>query len=183
MSDTQNSIGHVLDGRGWQRDAIHIAVLPAVAKERLEPGQRIAIDNEHMATGVLNINYPDAVAIVDPFLRFPVQEGIRFWAFMLPNTITNLRHHWTHPRIAESAGEDSELMWAKQFANSAGRSYEVLLEDCRHFAQFGETMSTGQDESWSGLPIVDWERWWAHVEKVTGVKHTGGRYAPYYCAC
>ena len=37
------------------------------------------------------------VGIVDPFLKEPVEPGERFYIFLFPNTVTGLRHVWTHP--------------------------------------------------------------------------------------
>ncbi|MFO0822607.1 MAG: hypothetical protein U0792_05710 [Gemmataceae bacterium] len=46
------------------------------------------------------------VGIVDPFLREAVRPGQRFWLFMYPNTVTTLRHEWTHPAYATTSTQE-----------------------------------------------------------------------------
>lgn len=83
-----------------KRDAIHLAVLPAEASQRLAPGQRIGI--------VEGIAYPAGKSlclgtivpyhgIVDPFLTNDVHEGETFWFVMKPREVKSLRHVWEHP--------------------------------------------------------------------------------------
>lgn len=79
---TTPKIGTILDGSD-PRDAIHIAVIPMVATSILWPGQRLAN------------------GIVDPFLVGRVVVGQWFYLFLYPNTITSLRHSWTHPAFPE----------------------------------------------------------------------------------
>lgn len=82
------------------RDAIHVAIAPVVAAERLEPGTHVGF-------------WPDGsvgcckgpLGIVDPFLSQPVSRGERFYMFLYPNTITGLRHVWTHPAFAAASLE------------------------------------------------------------------------------
>lgn len=76
-----------------ERDAIHIAVYPAVAAVKLEPGCHVGpYSDGHWSNKV-----KDLCGIVDPFLNRTVQKDERFWVFLYPNTITNMRHHWSHP--------------------------------------------------------------------------------------
>ena len=88
-----------------KRDAVHVAVAPATAKETLFPGVRIKIKNGY--ANIAQGNEP-AVAVVDPFLTTIVPEGRMFWAFMFPNTTKNLRHDWDHEAFEVSAPQPPE---------------------------------------------------------------------------
>lgn len=90
---TQFSIGHLIGGAA-ERDAIHIAVAPVIADETLWPGQAIGPVNGDPGRAAPS---KTPLGIVDPFLSAPVYPGQRCWMFLLPNTITGLRHEWTHP--------------------------------------------------------------------------------------
>lgn len=87
-----------------KRDAIHIAVAPARAGERLNPGQPIRLDGcgYAWATTWNNTTNPP-IGIVDPFLQQPVEYAQAFWVAILPGTTKNLRHHWDHPSFPERA--------------------------------------------------------------------------------
>src|SRR5579884_3398390 len=73
------------------RDAVHVAIAPIAAPCELRPGQHVDPHGRPEGPGVV------PVGIVDPFLREPVVAGQRFWLFLYPNTVTSLRHEWTHP--------------------------------------------------------------------------------------
>lgn len=64
---------------GQGRDAVHVAIIPMVAYRTMRPGERL--NN----------------GIVDPFLTRDVCPGERYWLCLYPNTVTSLRHVWTHP--------------------------------------------------------------------------------------
>ena len=87
-------LGQLLGSRE-QRDAIHVAVLPCeTLGETLEPGQHVSIHHGCRASSSL-----PHIGIVDPFLTHSVGPKHRFYVMLYPNTITSLRHEWTHPAI------------------------------------------------------------------------------------
>ena len=78
------------------RDAVHVAVIPVVALQRMRAGDRVGIDGAGRACFSDN-----QVGIVDPYLDcYWVEPGERFYLFMYPGTVTGLRHAWTHPAFA-----------------------------------------------------------------------------------
>lgn len=94
--------GKLIEDGDRRRDAIHIAVAPVTATERLRPGQHVGLvsnDTEHV--GVM-VSSETCIGIVDPFLNEAVEKDQRFWLLLYPNTITSLRHYWTHPDFTPS---------------------------------------------------------------------------------
>ena len=89
------NLGNLITDGERRRDAVHIAVAPVTAAGTLALGQHVGFVAEGDIETVGISKSP--VGIVDPFLREPVREGERFWLFLYPNTITGLRHVWTHP--------------------------------------------------------------------------------------
>jgi hypothetical protein len=104
MPDTQHLIGHLLDEDYNDRDAIHIAVYPAVARGFLEPAAPVHLVEGGRADNCSR-NSGDCIGIVDPYLRRQVRPGQRFFVFLMPNTITSLRHVWTLPAIDRTVGD------------------------------------------------------------------------------
>lgn len=85
-----------------RRDAVHFAVAPVVAGDVLRPGMHVCLlpNGEAGNRDYLDDNCESipTIGIVDPFLKEKfVYKGERFWLFLYPNTITNLRHVWEHP--------------------------------------------------------------------------------------
>jgi hypothetical protein len=96
-------LGQLIEDGDRRRDAIHVAVAAARASERLQPGQRVGLvqpDDMELAGPVER-----PIGIVDPFLIEPVEAGERFWLLLFPNSITGLRHIWTHPAFSAVAAE------------------------------------------------------------------------------
>jgi hypothetical protein len=98
MSSESPSLGRLITDGDRRRDAIHVAVAPVTAAERLAPGQHVGF--VHAGDTELVGAVTTTIGVVDPFLREEVQPGQRFWLFMYPNTVTSLRHVWTHPAFA-----------------------------------------------------------------------------------
>lgn len=88
-----------------QRDAVHIAIAPVVATMKLHPGQEIGfVDDGNVRVGTVAA----PLGIVDPFLKHPVNPEQSFYMFLFPNTITSLRHNWTHPAFSQEPGVDAK---------------------------------------------------------------------------
>lgn len=79
-----------------RRDAVHVAILPAIAGMKLFPGAEV----RQLADGrwIRTIGEP-STGIVDPFLKLSVQEDEPFWLLLHPGSITSLTHDWDHPDI------------------------------------------------------------------------------------
>lgn len=92
------------------RDAIHVAIAPVTAGEDLKPGTHVGFYNSNLKTVVSKEdNWVEAIGIVDPFLKEPVKKDEHFYMFLYPGTITNLRHHWSHPAFTvENEREENE---------------------------------------------------------------------------
>lgn len=98
-TDALETLGSIIDENAG-RDAIHVAVEPAMAAQILRPGQHVGF-----VGGLADPNSPDPVGIVDPFLRRPVQAGEHFWLLVYPRQVTSLRHVWEHPKFPVKNGD------------------------------------------------------------------------------
>ncbi len=100
------NLGEVPDETA-KRDAVHIAVAPVIAGEILSPGQRVGLGKNGRVVGVNNIGVKD-IGIVDPFLRVKeIQVDQSCWLFLYPNTVTSLRHVWSHSAFSAQLGGQS----------------------------------------------------------------------------
>ena len=152
-----------------EKDAVHVAVAPVIAGEKLYPGQHIIlVGGKAKATQT-------GIGIVDPYLTTPVNEDQPFWLFLYPNTITSLRHDWSHPafpakpnnQIPDGNVEESKR-WLENLASDGRVSYEdlmVMAED-RHFVFGTEMYDYNTDENQ--------RLFWHHYSVVTG------NYVPHY---
>lgn len=183
MADT-TIVGVTLAGRK-ERDAIHIAVAPVIATHTLHPGEHIGFIYTGDTENVGNLSSV-RVGIVDPFLTKPVERGERFWMFLYPNTITSLKHVWTHPAFGPEATTapvtpeqkaDSEE-WLRNFvAVSNCPDYETVLAAATghrggQYLHFDDIDAHGQ------IP----PEFWDHIEILLGEKVVN-RATYFSCSC
>jgi len=153
------TLGNILTDDTSVRDAIHIAICSVTASEELSAGEHIAIINEDFNIAGKSEN---PIGIVDPYLKTVVQKGQMFWMFLYPNTITSLKHVWTHPSFDSGASQ----RWLDDFANSAGLSYHEILEAAKDYLGSNTYLCDGG--RWEGFYTPD--EFWVHYEIVTGEK-------------
>ena len=105
--DESPQLGRLIENDDRRRDAIHIAVAPVTAAERLTPGQHVGLIEE----GNVELVGPGDknIGVVDPFLATAVEPGQRFWLLLYPGTVTGLRHVWTHPVFTKAAAVAREM--------------------------------------------------------------------------
>lgn len=99
-------LGQVIAGEA-RRDAVHVAVAPVVADHLLAPGYHVCLREGRASAVRAGERTEETVGIVDPFLDRWVEPGERFWLFLYPNTVTSLRHVWTHPAFTTQAPREA----------------------------------------------------------------------------
>lgn len=183
-TDALATLGTVIDETAG-RDAIHLAVEPVVAGERLFPGDHVGRGEDGRW-----VRKPraEAVGIVDPFLDVArVQEGERFWLVIYPRQITSLRHVWEHPAFAEaapptrSASETWMRAWAMRHMSADYYGERDFVSEDEAYAsaiRAGEDHHVGPHES--ARDHIDSE-WWGHWEAITGKRGQRGEY--FSCGC
>lgn len=179
-TDALETLGTII-GEGAGRDAIHLAVEPVIASERLLAGQDVYL----LPDGRAAKGKDNAVGIVDPFLTQSVKPGDRFWLVVYPRKITSLRHVWSHPAFPEETNapifteEEKELdekvakrlqgitpseQWMKEYADRIDVSYEDLMEHAKDRAVHGSYWVDGGKFEGEVIPAGFWD----HYEKITG---------------
>jgi hypothetical protein len=143
MSDLQP--GRLIPtGSTPERDAIHVAVAPVEVKDYesderwgagagdgLPPGTHVGL-TRNRSWGDLPVVTADPeeraelIGVIDPFLTRPVRHGERCWLYLYPNTVTNLRHDWTHPSFPLSAARQIQFNELAGAVTSAGSSDEKI---------------------------------------------------------
>jgi hypothetical protein len=185
MSNTP--VGVLLSGEAG-RDAIHVAIAPVIATERLHPGDRIRFVEGSTERVEIAAAKASALGIVDPFLSRPVYEGDRFWMFLLPNTITGLSHVWTHPAFDGTATPAAvmELAVAKtriaEIAEALNLTYDALMEAANLWVDEEDYAVQYGSETWRDRFPQHLEAFWEAYEVVTGTK-VEDREQFFSCSC
>jgi hypothetical protein len=115
---------------------------------------------------VIASGWVDAVGIVDPFLRTRVEKGASFWMFLKPNTITSLRHDWTHP-VFDGNKKGIAEWWMRDFMEK--QNFDFTLDDLLAQAKKGEVYS-GNDLNYEELDEAGMQKFWDNYEILTGHK-------------
>lgn len=190
MKDAVATMGDILPDDAGGRDAVHVAVISAVANERLFAGQEVGFDRMPNATSEGSASTKGThLGIVDPFLKVPVQPGQRFWLYLYPRTITGLNHQWTHPAFPDAkAGTvyvppSTKLQseqWLKDFCDRSDcPGYHAVMGAIESGNGFeDEYLHFNGSDAHGEIPSEFWE----HVENVLGRKFA--KHPTYFsCSC
>lgn len=173
---TQQLIGKVLTHEVG-RDAIHVAVAPMVAPIRLYPGQHVDAAGRPLGT---------SVGIVDPFLSDTVMPGQRFFIFLYPNTVTGLRHEWTHPAFDGQAEDPAVAAKARlrEIAADIDIGYEHMMRAAENWLDSEEYEVQRDSESWRDEFPKFTTEFWALYEIVTGKRIPMEQRSSFFsCSC
>lgn len=178
------NIGKTLTAEENSRDAIHVAILPVIAAHRMVAGNHVGINDKGEASYSHEGPY---LGIVDPFLDNAVAKGQKFYLFLYPNTITSLKHVWSHPALDSIKEVEKVLMpkqisenWIKEYAETDcdGLSYYDLMNAAENYLKRGDYLTQGG--RFEGMGVSD--EFWDHYETVTDeiVTDRGGIFS---CSC
>lgn len=192
MKDAVATMGSILPDDAGGRDAVHVAVIAVVAREKLLPGQDVGAFDEEGGQYVAD---PKAkhVGIVDPFLKGIVFPEQRFWLYLYPRTITGLNHQWSHPDFPSVPPPSQPLtseQWLRKFCEGADcpgyddvmkliRDGDYSSEDGYFNARYEhEYLHFGGRDAHGEIPA----EFWMHAENVLGRK-IEKRPAYFSCSC
>ena len=149
------------------RDAIHIALMDVIASELLHPGEFVSF----VPDSVTHVKSDDdGIGIIDPYLRTSVKAGDRITMFLLPNTVTSLKHVWTHPSIPDTdpileekaKAKKNAVDWITNYAERLDLSYDEIIGAAEGYVYGGDYLCEGgrfegeytPDEFWDNFEIV-----------------------------
>jgi hypothetical protein len=168
---TEVKLGQIITGDS-HRDAIHIAIAPVIAGEDIYPGSEVGLKYGTKDVVVVkdSVYGLKPVGIVDPFLKHYVKKGEKCYVCLFPNTVTGLRHEWTHPAFDEKQKPTNESeLWLREFADKWSMQYETLLVEAK--TKDGYATALGIDlHSSTELDPGDEKLFWYHMEQIHGKK-------------
>lgn len=204
MKDAVATMGAVLPDDAGGRDAVHVAVISAVAGHKLSPGEHVGFREApglHEGTAGIGVA---PIGIVDPFIDGDVRLGERFWLYLYPRTITGLTHRWTHPAFSDDAGTayntPSQKLAAEQWLRSHIEpfdDYDTLLAVINKMADGANSYYPDKDNDYHGYGWGDGyltvyggdaggeipDEFWIMAEIVLGRPIKGPRPTYFSCSC
>jgi hypothetical protein len=190
MSQNQKiELGQLIWTDFYERDSVHVAVIPVIAGEELKPGQRVCLKANTTDTVVADTGEP--VGIVDPFLspESQVKAEQKFWLFLFPGSILDLRHHWRHAAFDRAKCTEAErqesIAWLTKLADRDRQDYNELVSHVNFFIDFGDKYIQQDSESLRDTVYENSDLFWDHFERATGQlvsKKVRGD-SPFCCSC
>lgn len=200
MKDAVATMGMILPDDAGGRDAVHVAVVAALATFQLMPGQDVEFNHADGTAGLGD----SPIGIVDPFLKAPVNKGQRFWLYLYPRTITGLSHKWSHPAFPDDAAATvyntpsqklASEQWLKDFTGRADcPGYHAVMALVEQAADGGSPehirYSGAYENAWVDSDYMHFngsdahgeipDEFWRHAEIVIG---RPVRVKPKYFSC
>lgn len=175
MSDLK--LGVLLGEEIAGRDAAHVAVVPAIAAERLVPGVRVGFVKDG-DTAHVGVRTKQTFGVVDPFLTAMVEIGQRFWLLMDPGAVRGIRHDWSRPAFDRA----TSVAWFNALANGMECNVPTLLSIAKEVLGGGE-IHDFHDGKWAISDAGGWSAFWHHYGIVAGVdtSHMGDKAAIEFC--
>lgn len=174
------------------RDAIHIAVAPVTAADKIAPGDWLKFAKVGDTENVCRCNETDGIGIADPFLTRVAFAGDRLWIYLRPGSVTSLRHEWTHPAFSAETmaliplkDTTASETWLRAYVanycpydeNQPDKGYGEFLDGIRS----GTVFYHGSDlHGFSELKDADDLRF--HLETVLGTRINWGTFS-FSCSC
>jgi hypothetical protein len=153
------------------RDAVHIAIAPVVAAEQMYPGEHVGL----LPDGRVSTSAEPHIGIADPFLTRRVQPGDRLLVMLYPNTITTLRHEWTHPAFAALVPAvvalspiDESRIWLEKLAANLDLTLNALLAAAERWIMDEEYTTQQGSEHWRNTFYEYADAFWPHYQRFTG---------------
>lgn len=175
-TDALETLGTIIEAGG--RDAIHLAVEPAIAAEDLYPGQHVGLGRDGATT-----NGVKKLGIVDPFILGMIPKGKMFWLVVYPRQITSLRHVWEHPDFQDKkeqpamASKGISEAWLRNFCKTHDcPRYESVIAAYLNGDANDEYFHFYGEDAHDPIP----HEFWDHIETVTGIKPIS---RPEYFSC
>lgn len=183
-TDALETLGTIID-ETQKRDAIHLAVLPVIAGQRLEPGDDVAVvDGKAFSDDPETGDPLPHTGIVDPFLKRNVKKGERFWMVLYPRMVTSLRHVWSHPAFEDdeiaTTNKSESVAWVTNFAKQYDMTCNEMLLAGEDYLNHSNYITGGSEMEGEYVP----DEFWTHYEVITGKNVSDDERGSFFsCSC